>query len=107
MWPELRGPASPYFPDPGIGTIIAIEALVRLGMTPGDAIVAATKHGAMAAGKLDQFGTLEAGKFADLLILRADPLTDIASIRTLETVVKDGQVIDPATLPTKPWYYHR
>lgn len=106
-WPELRGPASPYFPDTGVGTIIAIEALVRLGMTPGDAIVSATKHGAMAAGKLDQFGTLEVGKLADLLLLRADPLADISNIRTVETVVKEGQVVDPATLPTKPRYYRR
>ncbi len=106
-WPELKGPAPIYLPDPGIGTIIAIEALVRLGMTAGDAIVAATKHGAMATGKLDQFGTLAVGKLADLLILRADPLADIANLRQLETVIKEGRVIDPAQLPTNPRYYRR
>ena len=56
----------------------------------------------LAAGKLDQFGTLEVGKLADLLILGANPLTDIANIRSVETVVTDGRIIDPATLPTKP-----
>ena len=47
------------------------------------AIVAATRTGASAAGKLNQFGTIEAGKFADLVFLDADPLVDIANIRRL------------------------
>lgn len=109
IWPELasfRGPM-PDFNDPGIGTLIAVEGLVTLGMTPGDAIVAATKHGAMAAGKLDQLGTLEVGKLADLLLLRADPLADIRNLRALEWVMIGGRRVDPATLPTRPMYYHR
>lgn len=105
--PEIAGAAPMYFPDPGVGTIIAIEALVRLGMTAGEAIVAATKHGAMAAGKLDQLGTLESGKLADLLILRGDPLADISNIRQLDMVMIGGELISPATLPTYPRYYHR
>ena len=74
---------------------------------PSDAIVAGTKHGAMAAGGLKDFGTLEVGKFADLVILRADPLADISNIRQVDQVVKEGQLIDPKSLPTKPMYYHR
>lgn len=88
--------------EPGIGTIIAIEGLVELGMTPSQAIVAATKNGAIASNSLDEYGTLEVGKLADILILTADPLADIANIRQLETVIFEGTVIDPESLPTNP-----
>ena len=67
----------------GLGSIIAIEGLVELGMTPAQAIVAATKTGAVACKALKDFGTLEAGKIADLLLLDADRLADIANIRKL------------------------
>ena len=87
---------------PGIGTIIAIEGLVELGMTPSEAIVAATKHGAMACKALDEFGTLEVGKLADILVLGADPLADISNIRQLEVVMKEGDIIDIESLPTNP-----
>jgi len=88
--------------EPGIGTIVAIEGLVELGMTPAEAIVAATKHGAMACKALDEFGTLEVGKLADILVLGADPLADISNIRKLEVVMKAGEFIDIDSLPTNP-----
>jgi imidazolonepropionase-like amidohydrolase len=87
--------------DHGIGTIIGIEGLVELGMTPSQAIVAATANGARAARGLDDYGTLEAGKRADLLMLSADPLTDIRNIRQLVIVMRDGQTIDRTRLPEK------
>jgi imidazolonepropionase-like amidohydrolase len=88
--------------EPGVGTLISIEGLVELGMTPMGALVAATKHGAMASKALDQYGTIEVGKAADLLLLNADPLADIHNIRKLGLVMKEGQTIDVAKLPTKP-----
>jgi len=88
--------------EPGIGTIIAIEGLVELGMTPSEAIVAATKNGALACKALDEFGTLEVGKLADILILGADPLADISNIRNLEMVMREGEIIDTESLPTNP-----
>ncbi len=87
---------------PGIGTVMAIEGLVELGMTPSEAIVAATRHGAIACKALDEFGTLEAGKLADILVLGADPLADISNIRKLEVVMKEGEIIDIESLPTNP-----
>ena len=63
------------------------------------AIVAATRNGALAARKLDEFGTLEVGKFADILILDADPLEDISNIRQLHQVIRDGRVVDLGALP--------
>src|SRR5580765_1784310 len=97
--PELT--RTPKFPeqDHGLGTIIAIEGLVELGMSPSQALVAATRHGAVAARGLDEFGTIEAGKRADLLILSADPLTDISNIRRVAAVWKYGMLVDRERLP--------
>ncbi len=96
---ELSRTSKPETQDHGIGTIIGIEGLVELGMTPMQAIVAATANGARAARGLDVFGTLEPGKRADLLVLSADPLADIHNIRQIVTVMRDGQSIDRARLP--------
>jgi imidazolonepropionase-like amidohydrolase len=87
---------------PGTATLAAIEGLVELGMTPAQAIVAATKNGAIASQALKDYGTVEAGKYADLLLLDADPLANIANIRKLSLVMKEGSVIDRDKLPEKP-----
>jgi imidazolonepropionase-like amidohydrolase len=102
--PEFRRAKKSEHLEPGIGTIIAIEGMVELGMTPTQAIVAATKNGARACKALDKFGTLEAGKLADILLLGADPLANISNIRKLDLVVKDGRVVDLTGLPTKRPY---
>ena len=85
--------------DHGIGTILAIEGLVELGMTPLQAIVAGTKNGAFAAGRSADLGTIERGKVADLLVLGADPLADIRNIRAIRTLMAGGRVLDRARLP--------
>jgi imidazolonepropionase-like amidohydrolase len=87
--------------DHGIGTIIGIEGLVELGMTPAQAITAATRNGAIAARGLNEFGTIESGKRADLLVLDSDPLADIHNIRKISTLIKNGRVIDRQSLPQK------
>jgi imidazolonepropionase-like amidohydrolase len=98
---ELAREPKPENQNHGIGTIIGIEGLVELGMTPAQAITAATRNGALACRKLDEYGTIEAGKLADLLILEADPLADIRNIRKLKSVMKEGRIIDLARLPEK------
>ena len=103
--PEFRREPKSDHQEAGIGTIIAIEGLVELGMTPGQAIVAATKNGALACRGLDSFGTVEAGKLADLLVFEADPLADISNIRKLAVVIRDGKVVDRERLPEKPVWY--
>ena len=87
---------------PGTATLAAIEGLVELGMTSAQAIVAATKNGAIASRGLKDYGTLEAGKYADLLVLDADPLASISNIRKLSLVMKEGSLIDRDKLPEKP-----
>jgi imidazolonepropionase-like amidohydrolase len=98
--PEFtRGGVKPDTQNHGIGSIIAIEGLVELGMTPAQAIVAATRNGAMASKGLAEFGTIETGKRADLIVLDANPLTDITNLRRLSLVMRDGRTIDRDRLP--------
>lgn len=87
---------------PGTATLAAIEGLVELGMTPSQALVSATKNGARASQGSKDFGTLEVGKYADILLLDADPQADIHNIRKLSMVMKDGRVVDRDRLPEKP-----
>ncbi|MEZ4416690.1 MAG: amidohydrolase family protein [Gemmatimonadota bacterium] len=104
----LRTPRNDEHFMPGTATLTAIEGLVELGMTPAQAIVAATRTGAIASQGLDEFGTLEVGKRADILLLDADPLADITNIRKLSMVMKDGRIIDHEKLPERPiWYRDR
>lgn len=103
--PQFTRAAKPMWQEPGIGTLMAIEGLVELGMTPAQAIVAGTKNGAIASKGLKDFGTIEAGKVADILVLESDPLADISNIRKLAVIVRNGKVIDKSKLPTDPIMY--
>jgi hypothetical protein len=99
--PELARTPKPEHQDHGIGTIIGIEGLVELGMTPMQALVAATRHGAIAAGRLKDLGTIEAGKLADLVVLDADPLAAIGNIRAVRLVMQEGRVVARDRLPER------
>jgi imidazolonepropionase-like amidohydrolase len=66
---------------------------VRDGATPWEALLAATRHAADLCGVLADLGTVEAGKIADLMVVRDDPLADITNLRSLELVVKNGRVV--------------
>jgi len=98
--PEFRRDPKPDWQEAGLGSLAAIEGLVELGMTPLQAITAATKNGALASKALRDYGTIEVGKAADILLLGADPTADIRNIRKLEMVMKAGAVIDHQSLPT-------
>jgi imidazolonepropionase-like amidohydrolase len=97
--PEFSRTSKPETQDHGIGSILAIEGLVEVGMTPSQALVAATRNGAIASRGLDTFGTIEAGKRADLLILDENPLDDIHNLRKLSAIVRDGRIVDRTKLP--------
>lgn len=101
--PEFsRAPRSDAHLMPGTATLAAIEGLVELGMSPAQALVAATKNGAIASQGLKDYGTIEAGKYADILLFDADPLADIHNIRKLSFVMKEGRIVDRERLPEKP-----
>jgi imidazolonepropionase-like amidohydrolase len=68
-------------------------ALVRGGMTPLQAIQAATINGSQLIGMADQIGTLEVGKFADIVAVEGNPTSDIALMKHVVFVMKGGEVI--------------
>jgi imidazolonepropionase-like amidohydrolase len=67
------------------------ELMVAAGMRPTDVIVSATKNAAAVMSAKPEVGTLERGKYADLLILDADPLADIRNTRKIFKVMKAGE----------------
>ncbi len=71
-------------------------ALVNGGMTPIDALRAATVNGAELLGRSDEIGTLEPGKFADIVAVQGDPLADITVMEKVVFVMKGGEVYKSA-----------
>ena len=83
---------------PGHGLHREIELYVEAGMTPLDAIRSATIVSARAMGLDRELGTVEAGKRADLILVRGNPLKDIRALRQVTRVITGGRVYDPAAL---------
>jgi imidazolonepropionase-like amidohydrolase len=75
-----------------------LELLVEAGLSPREALAAATSRPAELLRASIEFGTLEPGKRADLVLLRENPLTDIRHTRTIDVVISQGRVIDRASL---------
>lgn len=69
-----------------------IEMMVELGMTPMQAIKAATIVGAELLGWEDRIGTIETGKLADIIAVGGDPLANIQALRDVRFVMVGGQV---------------
>lgn len=69
-----------------------LVALVKRGLPPADAIRAATVNAAELMGWQDRAGAIEAGKFADLIAVTGDPLTDITVLRQVSFVMKGGAI---------------
>lgn len=89
----LAGCDSASFVLPGICLHRELELLVEAGLTPMQAIQAATRNNAEFLQE-SSMGTIEPGKLADLILLKEDPLADIKNIRTIDMVIKDGQILD-------------
>ena len=79
---------------PGLSLHHEMELLVDAGLTPMQAIQSSTLWAAEILGLQDRLGTVEPNKFADLVILRNDPLEDIQNAKTVETVVRGGEIMD-------------
>lgn len=78
-----------------------MELLVEAGIPPMEVIRAATLNGARFLDIQGQYGSVEAGKVADLLILDANPLDDIRNSRRIHQVWMDGRPVDRAALPLR------
>jgi adenine deaminase len=82
--------ANPYC-FPGFSLHDELGLLVQAGLTPMEALQAATYNAAEFLGKLDSVGTVETGKTADLVLLEANPLEDISNTKKIEAVVVGGK----------------
>jgi imidazolonepropionase-like amidohydrolase len=78
---------------PGESLHYELELLTEVGIKPMDVIKIATNNGAEALGIINQTGTIEPGKQADILILSANPIEDIENTKRIEAVIANGMII--------------
>jgi len=78
---------------PGFSLHDELELLVEAGFTPLEALQTATLNPAKFLGLDDQLGTVEKGKIADLVLLKADPLVRIGNTRNIEAVIVNGRLL--------------
>jgi len=83
---------------PGFSLHQELALFVRAGLTPLQALQTATRNPAEFMGRLKDLGTIEPGKLADLVLLDANPLDDIANTRKIQAVVLAGRYLDRAAL---------
>jgi imidazolonepropionase-like amidohydrolase len=79
-----------------------LELLVGAGLSPLEAISAATKNGAVMMGHADKWGTLEPGKRADILLISGRPDQNIQDTRNISLVMKAGKIVDRKSLKYNP-----
>ncbi|WP_294122468.1 amidohydrolase family protein [Sphingomonas sp.] len=99
--PILAGTDAGYlnsFNYPGQGLHDELERYVEAGLTPREALASATITGPAFLGHSDRYGAIAKGKAADVLILNANPLTDIRATRSIDSVVLHGKWIDRGVL---------
>ena len=89
--------ASPWV-IPGVALHQELALLTTAGIPASEVLRLATINGAEALGAVDSLGTIEAGKFADLVILASDPTADIRATRDILHVMKAGVVFTPEEL---------
>jgi len=83
---------------PGYGDQRNYELLQEAGFTPVQAIAILTGNGAKVPGQFDRFGSVTAGKSADLVVIKGDPIAKSADIRNVTIVFKDGVGYDSPKL---------
>jgi enamidase len=83
---------------PGFSNHRQLELLVEAGFTPVEAIAIGTRNGARAIGREARVGTIAVGKQADLVVIDGDPSRNIADVRRVHTVFRQGVGFDPARL---------
>lgn len=90
--------AGDSFVFPGASVHDELGELVKGGFTPAQALRTATLGGATFLGRTAEFGSVQAGGAADLVLLDANPLADIGNTRRIRTVIRGGRVFERAAL---------
>jgi len=91
----------PYCP-PGFALHDELVLLVESGLSPAAALKCATMNNARALKQSKNLGSIEVGKIADMVILNANPLSDIRNTRTIDRVIHRGIVCDPKSVLPSP-----
>lgn len=90
--PLLLGSDAPQiFQVPGFSALEELEVMVEAGLTPYQALETGTRNVAVYFDDLDEYGTVEEGKVADLVLLEADPLADISAVHRQAGVMTRGR----------------
>ena len=79
---------------PGVQLHQEMQVMSEAGLTPMQIIMGATKYPAELLRKQNLLGTVEAGKLADVIIVNADPLSDIKNLDKINTVIQDGKIVE-------------
>jgi imidazolonepropionase-like amidohydrolase len=98
--PFIAGTDTPAGVDviPGVSLHLELQRFVAAGFTPLEALQTATLNPADFYNRRSDYGTVEIGRIADLVLLRANPLENIANTRTIAGVVTDGHYLSSADL---------
>jgi imidazolonepropionase-like amidohydrolase len=69
-----------------------LSRMVNAGIPDAKALISATRNGADALGKIDELGTIEVGKFADILLVDGQPWKNIAELKNIDMVILSGRI---------------
>jgi len=82
--------------DCGIDPAVEFPYMVKYGMTPSQALKSATVNAAELLGMQNDVGSIAPGKYADLVAVKGDPLTDISVLQKIDFVMKGGEIYKSA-----------
>lgn len=91
--PMVFGSDAGVYPHDQVGRQFAV--MVQYGMTPLQAIQAATRNAAQALSQEANVGAIAVGRYADIIAVDGNPLTDIRELESVDAVVKGGQLVEP------------